>query len=258
MLKEDEYSILTQMLVQGEEKQLLSAIREAIIKSPMSVDRLIPIIDIISNLFCYGTNVELLLSETLKAIKEKKEGLTMVRQINEAGLRLIKKFEGLRLDAYKCSAGVPTIGYGSTKGVEMGDKISPEEAELLLVADLEEASHQVERLITVPLNDNQFAALVSFVFNCGAGNFKASTLLRELNKGDYGFVPFQLNRWVKATVNGVKISLKGLVKRREAEGNLFISPEEIEPELSEGMPQKIDNIEEEGKDCEYKHEPKKN
>ena len=146
-----------------------------------------------------------------------------MRQINKAGLDLIKSFEGLRLKAYPDpgTGGVPwTIGYGSTKGVKRGMVISADQAEKLLLSDLEDACKAVEKYVTVPLNDNQFAALVSFVFNCGSGNFVSSTLLRRLNEGEYGSVPMQLMRWTKAAGR----VLPGLVRRREAEGFLFQKP----------------------------------
>jgi lysozyme len=101
----------------------------------------------------------------------------------------------------------------------------------------------VEKFIEVELNDNQFSALVSFAFNCGSGNLRDSTLRRKLNAGDYDCVPSELARWVKATdpSTGKKRSLAGLVKRRAAEGTLFLEPmNENTDALSELMPQKVD------------------
>lgn len=167
-------------------------------------------------------------------------------KINRVGLDLIKRFEGLKLDAYLCPSKIWTIGFGHTKDVEKWDKISPEIAESLLREDLEYASKQVEELVDVTLDDNQFATLVSFVFNCGVGNFKSSTLLKLLNTGAYYAVPTQLRRWTKITVNGKKVTLKGLVRRREAESNLWETPDEIEPEENELMAQKINNVDEVG------------
>lgn len=147
----------------------------------------------------------------------------MVRQVNKAGLDLIKSFEGLRLEAYPDpgTGGDPwTIGYGSTKGVKKGMKITMQEAEQRLIMDLQDACKAVERYVTIPLNDNQFAALVSFTFNVGAGNLAVSTLLKRLNEGEYASVPMQLMRWNRA--NG-KI-MNGLTRRRTAEGDLFQKP----------------------------------
>lgn len=144
----------------------------------------------------------------------------MTRQVNKAGLDLIKSFEGLRLEAYPDpgTGGDPwTVGYGSTKGVKKGMKITVQEAEQRLIMDLQDACKAVERYVTIPLNDNQFAALVSFTFNVGAGNLAVSTLLKRLNEGEYGSVPMQLMRWNRAAG---KI-LNGLTRRRTAEGDLF-------------------------------------
>ena len=148
----------------------------------------------------------------------------MTRKVNAATLSHIKQSEGLRLTAYPdpgSKNGIPyTIGYGSTSGVKKGDKITEAEAERLLVRDLTYAENTVERLVKVPLNDNQFGALVSFVFNIGAGAFEDSTLLRRLNAGDYVSVPAQLARWNK---NDGSV-MAGLTKRRAAETALWLSP----------------------------------
>jgi lysozyme len=167
----------------------------------------------------------------------------MSRLINQNGLDLVKRFEGLYTDAYICPAGVPTIGYGHTGNVELGQSITPQEAEDILQKDMQKFSVAVENTIKVELNDNQFSALVSFAFNCGASSLRVSTLCRKLNTGNYDCVPSELSRWVKATdpTTGKKRSLAGLVKRRAAEGELFLKPmNEVESSLSEQMPQKID------------------
>mgnify|MGYP006170814945 CR=1 FL=1 len=141
-----------------------------------------------------------------------------MRRINDAGLALIKEFEGLKLTSYRCPAGVWTIGWGSTgPHVVPGMTITEEEAETLLRDDLRRFEEGVEMLVEVPLNDNQFSALVSFAFNLGLGALSESTLLRLLNEGDYGSVPAQLLRWNKV---GGKV-LAGLTRRRKAEGELW-------------------------------------
>ena len=137
--------------------------------------------------------------------------------ISQEGLALIKKFEGCELDAYKCAAGVWTIGYGSTKGVKEGDTISQEDADKLLTHEMEEYEGYINDLVEVNLEQNQFDALVSWVFNLGPANLKASTLLKVLNAKDYEGVPAQIKRWNKA---GGKV-LQGLIRRREAESLLF-------------------------------------
>ena len=137
--------------------------------------------------------------------------------ISQEGLSLIKKFEGCELEAYKCAANVWTIGYGSTKGVKEGMEISQERAEMLLLEDVEVFEESVNKLVEVPLEQNQFDALVSWTFNLGSTNLKNSTLLKVLNDKDYEGVPAQIKRWNKA---GGKV-LQGLIRRREAEALLF-------------------------------------
>lgn len=144
------------------------------------------------------------------------------RRINAAGLEIIKSAEGLRLAAYRDSAGVPTIGYGHTRGVKMGRTCSREQAEAWLHEDVAAAEEAVARLARRPLSSNQFSALVSFVYNVGAGAFGESTLLRLLNAGAANTeVADQLERWVHA---GGK-PLRGLVTRRAAERALFLTPD---------------------------------
>ena len=138
-------------------------------------------------------------------------------RISQEGVNLIKHFEGCRLEAYKCPAGVWTVGYGHTKGVKEGDAIEQEAAEAFLIEDLESFEQAVTRLVEVPLTQQQFDALVSWTFNLGAGNLAESTLLRKLNNYQYAEVPEQMMRWVRA---GGQV-LDGLVKRRAAEAALF-------------------------------------
>ena len=133
------------------------------------------------------------------------------------GIALIKKFEGCELKAYQCSAGVWTIGYGHTKDVEEGDTISKDQAEEMLVEELHEYENYVNEYVNVALSQNQFDALVSWVYNLGPANLKASTMLKVLNSGKYEDVPAQIKRWNKA---GGKV-LEGLIRRREAEACLF-------------------------------------
>lgn len=137
--------------------------------------------------------------------------------ISEAGLALIRQSEGLRLRAYLCPAGIPTIGYGSTAGVKLGQTITAERAEELLREDVRQFEAAVSRLVKVPLTQGQFDALVSFAFNLGARSLEQSTLLRLLNVGDYSGAAAQFDRWVYAS--GKRLS--GLVKRRAAERALF-------------------------------------
>ena len=138
-------------------------------------------------------------------------------QTGNKGIELIKHFEGCELEAYKCPAGVWTIGYGHIKGVKEGMKITEMQAEEMLKSELHEYEGYINDYVTVPLNQNQFDAMVSWVYNLGGGNLKASTLLKVLNAGDYAGVPAQMLRWNKA---GGKV-LEGLTRRRQAEADLW-------------------------------------
>ena len=138
----------------------------------------------------------------------------------EKAKRIIKEFEGLRLTAYLCPAGVWTIGYGHTKGVKRGMKIDQAQADRLLDIDLIDVARSIRQLVKVNINDNQTQALVSFVFNIGAGAFAKSTLLRKINNRDFLAASLEFRKWVYA--KGVK--LPGLVRRRSVEKDLFNEP----------------------------------
>ena len=135
----------------------------------------------------------------------------------------IKRHELLRLKAYLCPAGVPTIGWGSTKGVAMGMTITQEQAQARFEADLSAAEAAVEKLVDVPLTQGQFDALVSFVFNVGASNLAKSTLLRLLNDGRPATASMQFPMWCHARdpKTGKLVALPGLVKRRAEEKAMF-------------------------------------
>ena len=137
---------------------------------------------------------------------------------SERGLALIRQFEGLRLAAYKCSANVPSIGWGTTKGVKMGDTITREEADRLLCEDAQRFADHIAALVKVPLNQNQADALVSFVYNVGPAAFGKSTMLKLINQGLFDDAALQFVRWNKA--NGEP--LPGLTRRRIAERELFL------------------------------------
>lgn len=143
------------------------------------------------------------------------------RWVNNRGLTLVKEFEGLRLSAYRDEVGAWTIGYGHTGlqhqdgTVYMGRQITGEEADALLSYDLEQFSARVETFVKVPVDDNQFAALVSFDFNTGA--LRESTLLKLLNSGEHFAAAEQFGRWIKA---GGTV-LNGLIRRRASERLLF-------------------------------------
>lgn len=131
---------------------------------------------------------------------------------------LIREFEGRYLQAYRCPAGIPTIGVGHTHGVRMGDTCSVEQADVWLTEDLQDAEAAVNTLVKVPLTQEQFDALVSFAFNLGRTALAESTLLILVNKGSFKAAAEQFDRWVYS--KGKK--LPGLVRRRAAEKALFL------------------------------------
>lgn len=139
-------------------------------------------------------------------------------RISQAGIDLIKSFEGLKLEAYRDPVGVVTIGWGHTKTARMGQRISRERAEELLRADVSEFEKCVSVALSVPVSQPQFDALVSWAYNVGCGAMRGSTLMRKLNAGDVQGAAGQFLRWNKA---GGRV-LNGLTRRREAERKLFL------------------------------------
>lgn len=141
------------------------------------------------------------------------------KKISPAGLELIKQFESLRLEAYKCPAGMWTIGYGHTSGVRPGDTIDLPKALQLLTADLRTAELAVARECPF-VSQHQFDALVSFTFNLGVGNFLKSTLLKcvKANPANPN-IRYEFSRWNRA--GGV--ILAGLIRRRRMEAELYFS-----------------------------------
>ena len=125
----------------------------------------------------------------------------------------IADFEGVRTTAYYDPVGIPTVCYGHTRGVEMGDTYSPAECDRMLNDEIKIYLDAVNKYVTVPMTDHRRAALTSFAYNVGVGNFKRSTLLRKLNAGDTIGACNELTRWVFARGK----YLKGLMRRREAE-----------------------------------------
>jgi len=156
-------------------------------------------------------------------VEEKNQKSISGVNITPEGIELIKKFEGCKLEPYRCSANVLTQGYGHTKTVVEGQSWSQEHAEHMLELDLQEFEQAVRELITVDLNEDQFSALVAFTFNVGRNNLATSTLRKVLLAKEYDEAPDQIRRWNKATVNGEKVVLDGLVRRRNAEALLFQS-----------------------------------
>lgn len=138
---------------------------------------------------------------------------------SQNGIEFIKRHEELRLKAYRCPAGVWTIGYGSTGGIRPGDVITEAQAEKLLKQDLKTAEDEINKYL-LPLKQHQFDAVASFVFNVGIGSFRRSTLLKRLKMDvNHPDIVNQFNRWV---YGGGKM-LPGLVRRRKEEANLYIN-----------------------------------
>lgn len=146
---------------------------------------------------------------------------------SNAALAMIRKWESLRINAYLCPVGIPTIGYGTTvypdgQLVKMGQTCTVDQAEAFLAHAVARFGNSISNMVHVNLTQNQFDALVSFAYNVGLGNLRSSTLLRKLNAGDYEGAAGQFERWVFGTVNGKKAKLHGLVSRRNEERDLFL------------------------------------
>ncbi|EHJ0509551.1 lysozyme [Salmonella enterica subsp. enterica serovar Mishmarhaemek] len=137
---------------------------------------------------------------------------------SDNGRAFIRAGEGVKLAAYQDGGGVWTIGYGHTRGVKQGQVINHEQADEFLNNDLRQVESCISERVTVPLNQNQFDALVSFVFNVGRQAFSDSTLLKKLNEGNYRAAADQFTRWVYDNDKFVQ----GLYNRRVAERDLFL------------------------------------
>lgn len=145
-------------------------------------------------------------------------------KISDTGIQLIEQFEGLKLISYLCPAGVWTIGIGTTKikgiPVKRGQRCTKEQAYQYFRCHMEIEIYPVFDSIKVELNQNQFDALCSLIYNIGVGAFKSSTILKKLNQNDFDGAAKEFSRWVK--VNGKKVN--GLIKRRIHEQELFSKP----------------------------------
>jgi lysozyme len=147
-----------------------------------------------------------------------------MRHVTDEGLALIKRFEGFSATPYLCPAGWWTIGFGAVRGPDgqpvaaATAPVTEEDAEALLRRDVALAERAVLRLISVPLADGQFDALVSFTFNLGAGALQRSILRRKVNREEHVEVPPEFHKWV--WVGGKR--LLGLVRRRESEARFYV------------------------------------
>jgi lysozyme len=179
------------------------------------------------------------------------------RKLTAAGANLIKHFEGClkkvgpdRYTAYKCPAGVATIGWGHTnhhgRKFSMGDIWSQAEVDAEFLSDMSGFEAAVRRLVKVPLEPWQFDALTSFAYNCGEGNLQKSTLLKKVNASDFAGAAEEFARWNKS---GGKV-LAGLTRRRASEALLFANipdenydgkPDKVVKPLGEEMPQAVDD-----------------
>lgn len=145
-------------------------------------------------------------------------------RLTPEAIALIKHFEGCFLESYRDPVGIWTVGYGHTGDVKRGCSLSQREAEDLLLEDLDMAQVDVRHNVKVPLNENEFGALVSLAFNIGGAALAGSTLLRKLNKGDRTAAAKEFERFVYGHVGGRKVMLRGLQIRRRAEREMFQSP----------------------------------
>lgn len=152
-----------------------------------------------------------------------------------AAVGLIADAEGCKLKAYRCPAGIPTIGWGHTHKVTMGDVCTQQQADQWLLTDISESAAEVRAACTVEPGDNELGALTSFAFNCRG--WRSSSVLKAHNRGDHIAASRAFGLWNKATVNGVLTELQGLTARRAAEQALYLKPENAEASLA--MPQAV-------------------
>jgi lysozyme len=149
---------------------------------------------------------------------------SVLRTINDAGLNLIKSFEGCRLAAYQDVAGIWTIGYGHIRGVREGMTITEQQATQYLQEDLADTEGAVDWMTSAaPTTNNQYAAMVSLCFNIGSGNFKTSSVLRFHLARDYASAADAFLLWDKSNVDGQLVEVQGLLSRRRAERDLYLT-----------------------------------
>lgn len=162
-------------------------------------------------------------------------------RLSSKGIEFIHSWEGLKLTAYYDVAGIPTIGYGHTKSVthdcvRNARTITIEEADRLFKEDVLPTEEAVTDLVKIKIYQNQFDALISLTYNIGIGAFSRSTCLRRLNNNNIKGAADALTWWNKATVDGRKIRIQGLVNRRKAEKELFLQSPETASEIIEDLP----------------------
>lgn len=157
-------------------------------------------------------------------------------RINQATVDLVKRWEGFKAKAYLCPAGVLTVGYGTTNraglpGVTItrDTVVSEDQAEEWLRIGLEKFAAKIRPAITAPINENEFGAFLSLAYNIGPSAFRGSSALRHFNAGDKAAAAGAIKLWNKATVNGKRQVMRGLVNRREDEVRLFLTPVADQP-----------------------------
>lgn len=156
--------------------------------------------------------------------------------INKATVDLVKRWEGFKARAYLCPAGVLTVGYGTTNragipGVQItrDTVVNKLQAEEWLRLGLEKFAGEIRPHITAPINENELGAFVSLAYNIGPKAFRGSSALRHFNAGDKAKAAASIRLWNKATVNGKRVVLRGLVSRRNDEVALFQTPVKVAP-----------------------------
>ena len=169
------------------------------------------------------------LADNLKSFEEVKPVAPIEptpKPISVAAIDLIKEFEGFEDLAYIDTDGTPVIGYGLSRiegqPVQIGDRISSEDANSALNSQLQTIKAELDRAIKVDLSDRQFGAIASLSFNVGVDSIVNSTLVRKINQGDYTGAANEFLRWDKANVRGRLVQLPGLSRRRSAEKQLFL------------------------------------
>lgn len=156
-------------------------------------------------------------------------------RINQATIDLVKKWEGFKAKAYLCPAGVLTVGYGTTNRANLpipkimpGTVVTEDQATEWLIMGLERFGEKIRPHIVAPVNENEFGAFLSLAYNIGPAAFAESSALRHFNAGEKARVPAAMQLWNKATINGQRQVLKGLVNRRKDEVKLFLRPVSVQ------------------------------
>ncbi|MFM2314201.1 MAG: hypothetical protein RLZZ04_3477 [Cyanobacteriota bacterium] len=149
------------------------------------------------------------------------------KPVSKIAINLIKEFEGFKDYAYIDTDGTPVIGYGLSRiggiPVQIGDRISSDQADAALKAHLQEIHRELDKIIKVELSDRQLSALASISFNVGVDNIRSSTLVQKINAKDYTGAADEFMRWDKANLQGAFVQMPGLTRRRSAERQLFLS-----------------------------------